>query len=615
MSYAKIVLNLAVEGPFDYLIPPTFKTRVKPGVRARVNFSNRSAIGYVVGLSAASRIKKIKPLIEVLDKDPVLDKRMLALTRQISNYFGCTWGEAIESALPQALRQGRVVEAAVGACSASIKTGKPEATLLWEPDNKKRWRIYLDEIRSITKSGRSVIILLIDLNAALDAKRLIESELRIPVGISYRGQPDELNQWSEIRNGQFSVVLGTRSAVFSPLTNLGLIIVDQEQDSVYKQEQTPHYHAREAAFFRAGNDGASLLLGSSAPSLESIYPAFKGKIRYIKPQDSAALPEIKLIDEQRRPFSKSSQKISVSKFLSDSIGSTLAAGGRTLIFLNRRGYSNQAACLNCGEIIRCPRCNINLTYYFGQNLLRCNYCNHKITAPKICPACNNGYIKYSGTGIERIENEASLGFPQAKIKRIDAGTSNDAAGADIYVATSSVIRHHVIKFDLIGVVAIDSSLNRSDFRSGEKAYALLIGLSRLTDKRMIIQTRLTSHHLFTSLIERDPESFYRQELKQRKQLGFPPYRHLILIKLRSKAESKVAEEAEHLFNNLKGAKKNLGTEVLSCNPGQPAKIRGKFYWQILITCSGVRQTVKFIKLELQKFRHSSIIVTVDVDPI
>jgi len=615
VSYAKIVLNLAVAGPFDYLIPPAFKAKVKPGVRVRVNFSNRNAIGYVVGLSSKSRIKKIKPLIEVIDREPVLHKGMLRLSRQISDYFGCSWGEAIESTLPQALRQGRRVEAAKCSQDASIKTEKSEVTLLWEPDNRKRWRIYLDNVKAISRSGRSVIVLLTDLNAALDAKGLIESELRVPVGISWRGQPDELNQWSKIRNREFSVVLGTRSAVFSPLSNLGLIIIDQEQDSVYKQEQTPHYHAREAAFFRAGYDGASLLLGSSAPSLESIYLAFKGKIGYIRPQESVASPEIKLIDEQRRPHSKNSQKVAVSKFLSDSIGSTLDAGGRTLIFLNRRGFSNQAACLSCGEIIRCPRCNVNLTYYFGQNLLRCNYCNHKIAAPKICPVCNSGYIKYSGTGIERIENEACLGFPHARIKRIDAGTPNDVADADIYVATSSVIRQHSINFDLIGVVAIDSSLNRSDFRSGEKAYALLMGLSRLTDKRMIIQTKLTSHHLFTSLMEREPESFYRQELKQRKQLGFPPYRHLILIKLRSKAEKKVAEDAEYLFNNLKDAKLNLGTEVLSCNPGQPAKLRGKFYWQVLLTCTGVRKTVKFLKLELQKFRHSSIIVTIDVDPL
>ena len=615
MSYAKIVLNLAVAGPFDYLIPSAFKAKVKPGVRVRVNFSNRSAIGYVVGLSAKSRIKKIKPLIEVIDTEPVLDKGMLTLSRQISDYFGCSWGEAIESALPQALRKGRRVESPVGSYSASVKLEKPEVTLLWEPDSKKRWSIYLDNIKAIIKSQRSVIVLMIDLNAVLDAKRLIESELRIPVGISWRGQPEELNQWAKIRNRQFSVVLGTRSAVFSPLTDLGLIIIDEEQDSVYKQEQTPHYHAREAAFFRAGNDGASLLLGSSAPSLESIYPALKGKVSYIRPQESIALPEIKLIDEQRRPFSKNSQKVSVSKFLSDSIGSTLEAGGRTLIFLNRRGFSNQAACLSCGKIIRCPRCNVNLTYHFGQNLLRCYYCNHKITAPKICPACNSGYIKYSGTGIERIENEACLGFPHARIKRIDAGTTNDTADADIYVATSSVIRQHGINFDLIGVVAIDSSLNRADFRSGEKAYALLMGLSRLTNKRMIIQTKLSSHHLFTSLIKRDPESFYRQELKQRKQLGFPPYRHLILIKLRSKAEKRVAEAAELLFNNLKDVKKNKGTEVLSCNPGQPGKLRGKFYWEILLTCTGVRQTVKFLKLELQKFRHSGIIVTVDVDPL
>jgi len=615
VSFAKIVLDLAVEGPFDYLMPPALKGRVKPGMRVRINFANRMKIGYVVGISSRSKIKKTKPLIDLIDSQPILNKEMLALTRQISDYFGCSWGEAIESALPLPLRKGKKVGER-GISNQNIRANKPEVTLLWEPDNIRRWSIYLDNIRATLKRARSVIILLIDLNAVLEAKKKIESELGISVGTSYRGQPDELGQWVKVRRSQFSVVLGTRSAVFSPLENLGLIIVDQEQDGIYKQEQTPHYHARDAAILRAGNEGASVLLGSSAPSLESIYLARKGKIKYLRPQKNVNSPEVKLIDENRRPYSKSSQRAALSKFLSDSTASTLDAGGKTLIFVNRRGFSSQAACLSCGKIIKCPRCNVNLIYHFHESSLRCRYCNHQIAAPKICPTCNSGYIKYSGTGIERVEREVSLSFPQARIKRINSGSAPDMAKADIYVATSSVIRGDEKDFDLVGVLAIDSSLNRADFRSGEKAFASLAELSTLTKKRMIIQTRLLGHHVFASLVKNDPESFYREELKQRKQLEFPPYRHLIMVKLRGNLEDKVREAAASLFNHLKEAGGGDPRRViLSYNPGQPPKLRGKYYWQVLLTCVNVKQTVKFLKLELQKFRHSGIIVTIDVDPL
>ncbi|MCX5703811.1 MAG: hypothetical protein NT066_04905, partial [Candidatus Omnitrophica bacterium] len=264
---------------------------------------------------------------------------------------------------------------------------------------------------------------------------------------------------------------------------------------------------------------------------------------------------------------------------------------------------------------KCPRCNINLAYHFKENILNCHYCNFKMAAPKICPNCNAGYIKYTGLGTEKIESELFRVFAQARIKRLETQDWCDLKDIDIVVATSSIIKQTDYRFDLIGVLNIDNSLNRIDFRSSEKAFDLLVGLTRLTDKKMIIQTRLAHHHCFKALLNKDINMFYDEELRQRKQLYFPPYRHIVLVKLRGRKEERVKEASYALFERLNKGNKDRGIKIISVNPGQPSKLRGSFYWQILISSTSPLKITKFLRIHLKTFLHSGIIVTVDVDPI
>ncbi len=307
------------------------------------------------------------------------------------------------------------------------------------------------------------------------------------------------------------------------------------------------------------------------------------------------------------------------------------AAGKILLFLNRRGFATYAFCHSCLKTVMCPRCSINLVYHFQGNQLTCHYCNFKMEAVKICPDCNSGYIKFGGLGTEKIESELSRIFPSAKIKLIEKEAQLDLKAADIFITTSSIIKHRsypeiiasaegpesdrLMPFGLIGVLSIDNSLNRIDLRSAEKTFALLSGLLKLTDKKIIIQTSLLAHHCFQALVKNNLNVFYEEELKQREQASFPPFRHLIKVLLRARKEEKVKEAGNFLFSKLKESNKDKGIHLLSAGPGSPLKLRGKFYWQILISSCNVKRVSEFLKLYLKKFSPSGIIVTVDVDPV
>jgi primosomal protein N' (replication factor Y) len=233
--------------------------------------------------------------------------------------------------------------------------------------------------------------------------------------------------------------------------------------------------------------------------------------------------------------------------------------------------------------------------------------------PKLCPECNSGYIKYSGTGTEKVESELSRIFPQARIKVLDASQINPE-DADIFVATESILGAKY-NFDLVVTLFIDNSLNRIDFRASEKTFRLLSGLLALTKEKLLIQTGIPKHHVFTSLAEKDINSFYTQELQQRKQLHFPPYSHLALVKMRGSKESQVKDSSNALFKRLNDRNKGGGVKIISLNAAQPAKLRGNFYWQILLRSTSAQKISKFLKINLKDFRHSGIIVTVDIDPL
>ena len=602
MLYANVVLGLPIDGPFDYLVPPELEEKVAIGARVWVNFRNKKEVAYVVELNNKTKIKKIKEVISVIDLYPILDSAMLQLTKELAEYYCSSWGEAIEAALPDELRKGKAAKgdsSSVTACLPSRKKETVHSVLL---QGANRMEVYLNQIKLAVVNRESVIAIFLDISAVLKASQIIQQNLKIIPQVLYRKQPEELAAWISVKQADFSVVLGTRSSIFAPVNNLGLIIIDQEEDQVYKQEQVPHYHVREVALMRVKIESARVIFGSHSPSLECFHLVENGELEYQNIPSSSAYPQVKVIDLRRLAYAERKSKTLFSKFLIDAVADTLAQKGKVLLLINRKGFATSAACHNCGAALKCPRCNINLVFHFDEDKLKCHHCNFKMDVPKICPSCNTGYIKYSGIGTEKVESELARIFPQARMN------------VDIFVATSSVIKHPGINFDLIGVLAIDNSLNRVDFRGAEKTFNLLMGLTNLTSKKIIIQSANVNHHCFQALINNDPGLFYKEELKQRKQLNFAPFKHMILVRLRGENLEKVKRAASDLFEKLNKIKTN-SLKMLSLNPGQPAQLRGNFYYQILMRAANVQKAGHFLKLHLKESHFSGIIVTVDVDPI
>lgn len=619
MLYAKVVLGLPVEGPFDYFVPLNLSKAMKVGVRVWVDFRNKKVVGYVVMLARKSRIKNIKPILEVIDDSPVLDKNALSLTNELSDYYCCCWGEAIETALPEALRKGKKLpnlRSRENSTEGNLRQSalKKESILIHGLDIGARWEIYLKEIKGALDNRMSAIVLLPDINCVLRAGELINNNLGIAPVLLYRKQHKELQEWVKVKTGNANIVLGTRSAVFAPFNNLGLVIIDEEQDSVYKQEQVPHYNAREVAFMRIGIEGAKLILGSASPSLEAFYLAKRGKIKYVLMPKKDAFPEVKIINTASTYYGRG-KKNTLSGYLHDAIASILDSGGKALLFLNRLGFATFVYCRRCNAVLKCSRCSVNLVYHFKDNFLNCHYCNFKAPAPQICPVCNSDYIRYCGGGVEKIESELSRIFPQAKIKRLDDGEGADIADANIFIATKSSIAGISCDFDLIGVLSIDNCLNRIDFRAAEKTNVLLVNLARMAAKKIVIQTGLPGHHCFRALTEGDINLFYDEELKQRRQLNFPPFGNLGIIRLRGKDELRLEQTGQALFKKLRKYGRNNPVDIISVNPAQPYRLRGKFWRQVLLRSKNALRISKFIKTNLKNFSHSGIIVTVDIDPL
>lgn len=615
MLYAKVVFGLPVEGPFDYEVPETLSVKIKPGARITADFCNQKKTGYTVNLSSKTNIRKLKKISGLLDETPILNKEMLVLTKQISEYYCCSWGEAIELALPAALRAGKAVsfrEESTSIPDISIK--EPEKILIHCPDYQKRWEeLYQPKIRETLDKNKPVIILLPDTSVLAQTAEWVKKYFKEEATVTYRNQPKELEKWLDIKQGLTRIVISTRSGIFAPFNRVGLIIIDEEQAYGYKQDQSPHYHARVAALMRAKTDNASLILGGTCPSLESFYLAKKNRISYQYTPLKTTSCEVKILDMKGLPLLSNRKNIILAKYLEDSIRQSIQAKEKTLLFINRLGFATTAICFNCGTILECERCESNLVFYFKENILRCHHCNYKLSPPQVCPKCNAGYLKYLGAGTEKIESELCRLYPEAKIERLEKQDNTTTLDADILIATQAVEKHSKLTFSTAAVLDIDNGLNKIDFRATEKTFFILSALFTQSAKKLIIQTNLTNHYVFKALAAKNPALFYKEELKQRKALNFPPYANFAQIKLRGQNEEKAESASISLFNELKkDTPKSM--EVLSVGKPYPSKLRGNFYRQIILKGKSPVLISKFIKLRLKKFRHSGIIVTVDIDP-
>ncbi len=626
MRYAKVVLGLPVDEVFDYSLPEQFSKDCSVGCRVGVSFGKRNLIGYVVGLNLKTKIRKVKPISRLIDLKPLLDSNFLQLTKAVSDYYCSSWGQAIEAALPVGVRKGLVVGGAVE--GGAVKTAPDGCSIGGERQTASGGRaewlqgkpeeyftIYRERIDSVFARNKSVLILAPEIKQCVELFNLIKAKYpdkRIELIYRKLKVKEELVVWEKAVNGCIDLLIGTRAAVFSPLPNLGLIIIDREDSYGYKEEQAPYYQAVEVGRLRARLEGIPLILSSQTLSLDTYYGLKEKEYSPIgHTGEDLSRTKITLVDLKQ--YGKKKSGMLFSPVLEDKLNKAIPAGKKALIFINRKGYSPFAHCQKCGFALSCDKCSSRLVFHFEAKKLVCSSCGFKKDLLKICPNCNAQYIKYSGFGIEKAVSQLSLHFPQAKIVRLDKEHQDIPPDFQIMAATEKIFHSSIRpRFAVSAVVDLDSALNMVDFRNNEKLYRLLDGLRGLTEEELIIQTRIPEQYQNKEFLDLELNKLFDRELKERKELGLPPFTRLTHINLRGKNLERTKNAALGIYEKLKGLSEEF--EIFEPVEAIPSKLRGNFRFYILLKAKNQMKLSKFLKKQLKKIRHSGVILTVEVDP-
>lgn len=499
--------------------------------------------------------------------------------------------------------------------------------------------IYLQAIRATLDAGKAAIVLVPEISLTPQTverfkSRFSESEEMVAVLHSRLSAGERHDEWHKIQAGRARIVIGARSAVFAPIKALGLIVVDEEHENSYKQEEAPRYHARDVAVVRARMEGCAVLLGSATPSLESYYNATRGKYRLLnltQRVDDNQMPLIRIID-LRQEARKAKSLTILSEKLSAAITARLEKGEQTILFLNRRGFSTSLQCSACGEARQCPNCSVALTFHRHAARLSCHLCGHTATVPKKCPACGQPSLIYAGFGTEKVEATVAQFFPKAVVRRMDADsmTRKDAyretlrafraAKIDILVGTQMIAKGlHFPNVTLVGIINADLSLHLPDFRAGERTFQLLTQVAGRAGRgetagEVFVQTFTPFSPSIQFARHHDFAGYFEQELEFRERFDFPPFKHAILLTIRSAHEERARFSAETIARRLREA---LPAEFSRGDP-TPApleKLQGQFRFHILLRGAAILRLSRLVRETLDKLPlPEDVVASVDVDP-
>ena len=520
---------------------------------------------------------------------------------------------------------------------------KASVSLLYGVTGSGKTSVYMSVIDKVVDEGKSVIVMVPEIGLtpqtiSLFCKRYGGDIAVFHSALSIR---ERLEQWKRVRNGKAKIIIGTRSAVFAPTDNIGLIIIDEEQEHTYKSEQTPRYNAIDVAKFRAAYNKCLLLLASATPSVESFASAQSGKYdlcRLDKRYGSAVLPEVVTVDMRTAEKAQGSRAISLT--LLESLKKNVEDGKQSILLINRRGFNTFAACDSCGNVVCCPHCSISMTYHTANNRLMCHYCGHSVPFSSECPECGENAVRYSGFGTQKIEDELSRLIPGVRVIRMDADSTSGknsheklldsfAKGEyDIMIGTQMVAKGlNFPNVTLVGVVSVDQQLYNDDFRSLEKTFSLLtqvVGRSGRGEYKgmAIIQTLTPENEIIRLAAKQDYDAFFKTEIRLRKALVYPPYCDLCVIGFTGENETVVKNAARETLDMLKnysnGEFKGEKIIVLGPMPARVAKISEKYRYRLIIKC---RNTARFREMISKLLidtgndsRFSKVTVYADINP-
>ncbi len=521
--------------------------------------------------------------------------------------------------------------------------GKPAVSLLYGITGSGKTSVYMSVIDKVLDEGKSVIVMVPEIGLTPQTISLFCERYGGDIAVFHSALSirERLEQWKRVKNGDAKIIIGTRSAVFAPAENIGLIIIDEEQEHTYKSEQTPRYNAIDVAKYRVVYNNCLLLLASATPSVESYASAQSGKYELCtlsKRYGNAVLPEVVTVD--MRTAEKAPGSKSISQTLYEGLKSNLENGRQSILLINRRGFHTFAACNSCGSVICCPHCSISMTYHSANNRLMCHYCGHSLPFSSICPECGEDSVRYSGFGTQKIEDELKNLLPEARIVRMDTDSTSGknsheklldsfAKGEyDIMIGTQMVAKGlNFPNVTLVGVVSVDQQLYNDDFRSLEKTFSLLtqvVGRSGRGELKgtAIIQTLTPENEIIRLAAKQDYDAFFNTEIKLRKALIYPPYCDLCVIGITGEDETVVKFASDEVLNLIKNYIKNEynGEKiiVLGPMPARVAKVNEKFRHRLIIKCRNTarfREMISKVLTDTSKdSRFSKITVYADINP-
>jgi len=669
MRLVEIAVPLPLRDSFTYSVPDDLAEKLALGARVKVPFGRRKLVGYVLGFPESTELKRLKDIEAVLDVPPLLTPELLELGRWIARYYACTIGEALRAVLPTGAqrkrgpKRGRMVESTTSSAllehappkelnswqadicarvTSRIDQGGYEAYLLYGVTGSGKTEVYLQLIRATLERGKSAILLIPEIALTPQMADRFRARLGTEIGILHSGMTmaERHDVLMAAAQGEIQVVLGARSAVFAPFRNLGLLVVDEEHETSYKQGEKPRYHARSVALMRGRIEGAAVLLGSATPSLESYQNTIQiGReapkhARLVIPErvDGRPLARVHVVDMR----TEENRKVVFSRPLLDALAVRLEKHEQSIILLNRRGHSNYLQCFACGEIVRCPHCEISLTFHAVGNRLRCHYCNFSQKLPEDCPQCQNPCQVLRGEGTQRLEQELEGLFPEARIRRMDYDTTGKrgrhrefleefaGGGVDILLGTQMVAKGHGFPgVTLVGVVQADAGLSLPDFRAAERTFHLLAQVAGRAGRgerpgEVFIQTLCPDHYTIELAAQQDYEGFFERESELRRSLNYPPHARLLAITGLGADQQRLDKSMHRLAARLRSpGGDRAGFQVLGPAPNAIPRLRGRYREQILVK-GGMPTESKEGLLELLAAisRESpGVEFQVDVDPV
>ncbi|MFK3586924.1 primosomal protein N' [Lactobacillus sp. 23-2] len=528
-------------------------------------------------------------------------------------------------------------EQAYQAISADIVRKKSETFLLEGVTGSGKTEVYLHAISKALENSRNALMLVPEISLTPQMVKQVQARFGDQVAVLHSGlsEGEKYDEWRRIRRGEARVVVGARSAVFAPIANLGLIVIDEEHEASYKQDSNPRYDARKVAIWRGKYHHCPVVLGSATPALGTRARAQKGVYRLLtlkKRANRQPLPKVDLVDLKHVQFAGSQFDLSVK--LTSAIGERLAKKEQVILLLNRRGFANFMLCRDCGFVLKCPNCDLSLTMHKDTGMMQCHYCGHAEPVPELCPNCRSRQIRFLGTGTQKVQEELAALFPQARVLRMDVDTTRrkgsyekilDAFGngkADILLGTQMIAKGlDFPNVTLVGVINADTGLWLPDYNASEKTFELLTQVAGRAgraekDGEVMIQTYNPDHYAISLAQKQDYELFYRKEMQMRHAGNYPPYFYTVLISIASKNEQNAARESFKIKRRLQ-ARLKAPTIILGPAPAAISRVKNQYYYQILVKYKReprLNALLHQIQDDAQEIKKYGLTVDIDSEP-